>query len=197
MSLASVTSTRRTVWPLMSMPRIAAAFCSASAGSAASRTPPALPRPPVLTWALTTTAVPSRSATARACSAVSATSPGRTGTPCAANSSLAWYSLRSTAAAYRAPRGVRSATIRRAARSGGGHGQGGGPGASATGVGDRLQAPVGLPDLVRDRAPIQQDLVDARAQRHGRAEAEPDGETDPDCGGVRVPAAGGTDVDEA
>ena len=31
------------------------AFASASAGSSASLTPPALPRPPVSTWALTTT----------------------------------------------------------------------------------------------------------------------------------------------
>ena len=59
MSLASVTSTRCTVWPLMSMPRIAAAFSRASSGVLASFTPPALPRPPVFTWALTTTAVPS------------------------------------------------------------------------------------------------------------------------------------------
>ena len=57
MSLASVTSTRRTTWPLMSRPRIAVAFSAASSASAASLTPPALPRPPVFTWAFTTTAV--------------------------------------------------------------------------------------------------------------------------------------------
>ena len=38
--------------------------------SSASFTPPALPRPPVLTWALTTTGLPMRSAAARASSAV-------------------------------------------------------------------------------------------------------------------------------
>ena len=42
------------------------AFCSASAGSSASLTPPALPRPPVSTCALTTTGPPSSSAAARA-----------------------------------------------------------------------------------------------------------------------------------
>ena len=55
MSLASVINTRCTVWPLMSSPRMAAAFSCASSGVLASFTPPALPRPPVLTWALTTT----------------------------------------------------------------------------------------------------------------------------------------------
>ena len=44
-----------TVWPLMSMPRIAAAAAAASSGPVASFTPPALPRPPTLTWAFTTT----------------------------------------------------------------------------------------------------------------------------------------------
>jgi hypothetical protein len=37
----------------------------ASSGVSASFTPPALPRPPVLTWALTTTCLPMRSATPR------------------------------------------------------------------------------------------------------------------------------------
>ena len=50
------TSTRCTVWPLMSMPRMSLGAVSAPpAGSSANFTPPALPRPPVLTCALTTT----------------------------------------------------------------------------------------------------------------------------------------------
>src|SRR4051812_46808090 len=96
MSLASVTRTLRTRWPLMSRPRIACAFSTASSGVSASLTPPALPRPPVLTCALTTTGLPMRSATPRAASAVSMVSPGSTGTPCLAKSSFAWYSMRST-----------------------------------------------------------------------------------------------------
>src|SRR3954470_16165286 len=96
MSLAGVTRTRWTVWPLMSIPRIASALSPASPAVSANFTPPALPRPPVFTWALTTTGVPSCSAAARASAAVDATTPGSTGTPCAAKSSLAWYSNRST-----------------------------------------------------------------------------------------------------
>ena len=77
-----MTSTRCTVWPLMSMPRIAAAFSRASSGVLASFTPPALPRPPVFTWALTTTAVPSSAAAAAAAASASSTvRPGSTGTP--------------------------------------------------------------------------------------------------------------------
>ena len=92
MSLASVTSTRCTVWPLMSSPRIAAAFSCASAGVLASLTPPALPRPPVLTCAFTTTVRPISAAAAAASSGVSTVRPGSTGTPCAAKRSFAWYS---------------------------------------------------------------------------------------------------------
>ena len=62
------TSTRCTVWPLMSMPRIARAASAASSGVRATFTPPALPRPPTLTCALTTTTPPIRSAIALACS---------------------------------------------------------------------------------------------------------------------------------
>ena len=47
-------STRWTVWPLMSMPRMSCARASASSGFSASFTPPALPRPPIFTCALTT-----------------------------------------------------------------------------------------------------------------------------------------------
>src|SRR3954469_16728123 len=96
MSLASVTRILWTMWPLMSRPRMPLAFSTASSGVSASFTPPALPRPPVLTWALTTTGLPMRSATPRAASAVSTVSPGSTGTPCLAKSSFAWYSMRST-----------------------------------------------------------------------------------------------------
>ena len=44
------------------MPRIASACASASSASLASLMPPALPRPPIWTWALTTTGKPSASA---------------------------------------------------------------------------------------------------------------------------------------
>src|SRR4026208_2088475 len=66
MSEACSTQSVRTTWPRMSRPRICSAFSSASAGSAASLIPPALPRPPVRTWALTTTGPPSSPAAARA-----------------------------------------------------------------------------------------------------------------------------------
>src|SRR4051794_4208826 len=79
--------TRFTTCPLMSRPRIARAASSASAGEWATFTPPALPRPPVLTCAFTTTVPPSSAATAAASSGVSAVRPGSTGTPCAANRS--------------------------------------------------------------------------------------------------------------
>src|SRR6478609_247306 len=94
--------TRCTVWPLMSMPRISPARCSASSAERAILTPPALPRPPVFTCALTTTtpvapSAPSRvSAAARASEGVVATIPPRTGTPCRSKMSRAWYSNRST-----------------------------------------------------------------------------------------------------
>ena len=52
------------------MPRIARACASASSASFASLMPPALPRPPIWTWALTTTGKPSSSAASRACSGV-------------------------------------------------------------------------------------------------------------------------------
>src|SRR5512144_805377 len=81
------------VWGVFSiMPRICRAAVSAPAGSAASFTPPALPRPPACTWALTTTRPPSRSAIARAWTGVSATSPLGTGTPNSFRMALPWYS---------------------------------------------------------------------------------------------------------
>src|SRR5699024_210301 len=97
MSAPAAIITRCTVWPLMSMPRISEAFGSASSGDLAIFTPPALPRPPVFTWALTTTTgVPSFSAPALAAAGSSATTPPSTGTPCFSKRSRAWYSYRST-----------------------------------------------------------------------------------------------------
>src|SRR5438105_14221484 len=94
----------RATWPLMSSPRMTRAFCSASAGSSASLTPPALPRPPVRTCALTTTGPPSEDAAARASSGETARWPSDTGMPTRRNSSLPWYSYRSTAADSNDPR---------------------------------------------------------------------------------------------
>src|ERR1051325_9205555 len=74
------------------MPRIGLAAAWAAAGSSASFTPPALPRPPACTWALTTVRPPSRWAMARASAGVSATSPFGTGTPKAFRMALPWYS---------------------------------------------------------------------------------------------------------
>ena len=96
MSAVSVTITLWTVWPLMSMPRMSVARACASSALAASLTPPALPRPPTFTCALTTTRPPSRSAIARASCGVVATPPSSTGKPCRANRSRPWYSYRST-----------------------------------------------------------------------------------------------------
>ena len=58
----------------------------------ASLTPPALPRPPVSTCALTTTGPPSSSAAARASSGVVASRPSETGMPNCWKSCLPWYS---------------------------------------------------------------------------------------------------------
>src|SRR5688572_10062546 len=96
MSLAWATITRRVMCPLMSRPRMSWARALASSALSASFTPPALPRPPVFTCALTTTGAAISRAMASACSGVSATPPGSTGTPCEANTSRAWYSRRST-----------------------------------------------------------------------------------------------------
>src|SRR4051795_4629180 len=82
----------------MSSPRIPRAFSSASAGLSASFTPPALPRPPVSTWAFTTTGPPIDDAAARASSGETARRPSETGIPTRLKSSLPWYSYRSTAA---------------------------------------------------------------------------------------------------
>src|SRR5438046_3006395 len=99
----------------MSRPRPSAASLSASAGSSATLIPPALPRPPVSTCALTTTWPPSSSAAARASSGLVARRPSETGIPKRRKSSLPWYSYRSKAAAS-VPTGVcEHADMRRAA----------------------------------------------------------------------------------
>src|SRR5271165_5522133 len=87
------------------MPRTRVAISRAAAGSAASWIPPALPRPPTCTWALTTTGTPSSSATCSASSGDQATWPRGTRTPCSANSAFAWYSNRSMLAFRQTPRG--------------------------------------------------------------------------------------------
>src|SRR5215469_8153489 len=108
MSLASVTRTWRTTWPLMSRPSICSAAAWASSGPLASLTPPALPRPPVFTCALTTTwgvpAAANSAAISRAPAGSRATRPGVTSTPYFANSSFAWYSNRSTRVCPHLPR---------------------------------------------------------------------------------------------
>ena len=111
----AATMTRCTVWPLMSMPRISAGRAPRSPrGECASLTPPALPRPPVLTWALTTTVPPpSRSAATRASSGVVATTPPSTGTPCLSKRSRAWYSNRSTLTPFVRRAAVNAALCRR------------------------------------------------------------------------------------
>ena len=89
MGAAAAIITVRTSWPLISIPRIAAAFSRASNGFSASLTPPALPRPPTLTCALTTTLPPIFVAAASASSAVVAIAAAKTGTPCFSNKSRA------------------------------------------------------------------------------------------------------------
>ena len=71
------------------------ACSSASWRSFASLMPPALPRPPIWTWALITTGKPSSSAAFTASGTVVAGLPSGTGTPCFAKSCLPWYSRRS------------------------------------------------------------------------------------------------------
>src|SRR5258708_4242899 len=75
----------------MSMPMMARAAARASSGVWASLMPPALPRPPTGTWALTATGPISRAAWA-ASSGVLATFPGGMAMPKEARTSLAWYS---------------------------------------------------------------------------------------------------------
>src|SRR3712207_514737 len=79
----------------MSMPTMFAAWRSSSSRSWATLMPPALPRPPICTCALTTHGNPTSSAAARASSTECAFLPRGTGTPCLAKSCLPWYSRRS------------------------------------------------------------------------------------------------------
>ncbi len=98
MSAVTVIMTLWTVWPLMSMPRMSVARATASSTPSASLTPPALPRPPTLTCALTTTRSPRPLGDRLASSGVVATPPASTGNPCRSNRSRPWYSYRSTIA---------------------------------------------------------------------------------------------------
>jgi hypothetical protein len=74
------------------LPRMLSAAWAASSGVRASLMPPALPRPPISTCALTTTGLPSRSATAFAPAGVLTTSPCGVGTPKSLRICFAWYS---------------------------------------------------------------------------------------------------------
>src|SRR6266550_2507602 len=75
----------------MSIPMICSAALLASSGVRASLIPPALPRPPTGTCALTATG-PSLAHAAAASSALRTTSPGGIAMPSEARTSLAWYS---------------------------------------------------------------------------------------------------------
>src|SRR5690348_5154905 len=75
----------------MSMPMICSAAWRASAADFASLMPPALPRPPTGTWALTAIG-PSFSNAAAASWGLRATMPGGIAIPSKASTSLAWYS---------------------------------------------------------------------------------------------------------
>src|SRR5438445_11553683 len=100
MSDACSTHSRLPTWPLMSMPRMFPAWVRTSVASLASWMPPAFPRPPTWTWALTTTGYPALSAAATASSTVSATPPADTGMSKRAKYCLPWYSNRSTLGLY-------------------------------------------------------------------------------------------------
>jgi hypothetical protein len=72
---------------------MAAAASRTASGDCTTFTPPALPRPPAWTWALTTQVLPPISVAALAASsALRAGMPRETGMPYSANSCLAWYS---------------------------------------------------------------------------------------------------------
>jgi hypothetical protein len=89
---------------LPSMP----AAASTSSSERASFTPPALPRPPACTCALTThSEPPSASAAAFASCALRATRPSGTGIPYSANNAFDWYSWRfKSVPGQRAERGI-------------------------------------------------------------------------------------------
>src|SRR5213594_2888855 len=79
----------------MTIPKMSPAAASASSGVPTTFTPPALPRPPAATWALSATLPPSSSAARRASPGAATTRPAGTGMPQRANSSLPWCSNRS------------------------------------------------------------------------------------------------------
>ena len=84
----------------MSIPRIVCARAPRPPrASSASLMPPAFPRPPVSTCALTTTCPPSSCAAARASAGLVARRPSDTGIPNRRKSSFPWYSCRSKARA--------------------------------------------------------------------------------------------------
>src|SRR6056297_1840722 len=89
-------SPSRPVWWVTSCwPNIFAASSRTWSGVSVSFTPPALPRPPAWTWALTTQLLPPISSAALAASsALRAGTPRETGMPYSANSCFAWYSWR-------------------------------------------------------------------------------------------------------
>src|SRR5229473_6407308 len=91
MSRADSQYTSETLKPLMSMPMICWAAARASAGALASLMPPALPRPPTGTWALTATG-PRSAQAAAASSGVRATLPAGIAIPSVDSTSFAWYS---------------------------------------------------------------------------------------------------------
>ena len=90
--------------PPIFMPRISSAADRAAAASSAALMPPALPRLPAGTWALTTTG-PRDSAAAAASPGVAAVSPRGTAMPAAASSGFAACSSKSMG--VRAGRGQR------------------------------------------------------------------------------------------
>src|SRR5438067_13843494 len=96
----------------MSMPMICWAARRASSAEPASLMPPALPRPPTGTCALTATG-PSLANAAAASSGLRATTPGGIAMPSEASTSLAWYSRSFTT--LRSRRGVEGARLLRAA----------------------------------------------------------------------------------
>src|SRR5579871_117180 len=98
MSTCSATSTLSTTmpagfWMLTSrLPISSLANAPALAASLKSLTPPAFPRPPISTWAFTTTLPPSLAAISSTTSGSDVTSPAGTGTPNLARRSFDWYS---------------------------------------------------------------------------------------------------------
>ena len=89
-------STRWTVWPLMSMPRMSLGLRDGLVGVVGELDAAGLAAATGLTWALTTTRPPSCSAAARRPRRSRRRCRRSTGTPCLAKSSFAWYSIRST-----------------------------------------------------------------------------------------------------